>query len=275
MLHIGCRHTRPRFTVRRRVGTMLMMLAAFSVPLATPSARGAEGPARDAAAPPTQVEKVAPLGQSDTAKPSDPAQEPQQKPSAAKSATSVNPITGFGAVSGAQYVPLTGKERRQMYLSQTYTSVGAWFGPVTSSLIDQVNSQPPEWGGGIEGYGKRLASRFGTGVVQSTVQAIGCAALRQDPRYVRSPDTGAWHRIGHAFLFTILTKNNDGNTRLGIATLGSYYVAGMVSQSWMPSRFTALGDGVRDGNRQVIISVLLNNVQEFWPEIRRFVFRRP
>jgi hypothetical protein len=38
--------------------------------------------------------------------------------------------------------------------------------------------------------------------------------------------------------------------------------------------YKALGDGVRDGNRQVILAGLVNQFQEFWPEIKRYVFRR-
>jgi len=67
-------------------------------------------------------------------------------------------------------------------------------------------------------------------------------------------------------LFSLLTFNNDGKPRPAVATLGSYYASSMIATSWMPSRYTALGDGVRDGNRQVIMGSLANLVQEFWPE---------
>jgi hypothetical protein len=142
------------------------------------------------------------------------------------------------------------------------------------SIIDQIGDQPPEWGQGMAGYGERLASRFGTGVVQGTLQASACALIRQDPRYVRSQSDSPWQRTGHALLFSLLTFNNDGKPRPAVATLGSYYASSMIATSWMPSRYTALGDGVRDGNRQVIMGSLANLVQEFWPEIRRVVGRK-
>ena len=191
-----------------------------------------------------------------------------------KDATSVNAITGLGMVSSIDYKPLTRHQRWEFYINQNFTSVGSYFGPVVSSIIDQSSGQPPEWGGGFEGYGKRLGSRIGTGVIQGTVQSAGAAALGQEPRYIRSADSGVFHRIGHAFVYTLITYNNEGKKRPALATLSSYYVSSMLTNAWYPDRYTALGDGVRDGNRQVILAGLINQFQEFWPEIRRYVFRR-
>ena len=191
-----------------------------------------------------------------------------------KEATSVNAVTGLGNVSPINYKPLTGRQRWQFYINQNFTSVGAYFGPVLTSIMDQVNGEPPEWGGGMQGYGKRLGSRIGTGVIQGSVQSAGAAVLGQEPRYIRSPDPRILHRVGHAFVYTLITYNNEGKNRLALATLGSYYASSMITTAWYPSRYTALGDGVRDGNRQVILASLVNQFQEFWPEIRRHVLRR-
>jgi hypothetical protein len=191
-----------------------------------------------------------------------------------KSATSVNMFTGLGMVSAENYQPLDRSRRWRYYVNQNFTSIGSYFGPVAISIIDQINSQPPEWGDGMEGYGKRFVSRLGTGIIQGTVQSAGAALLGQDPRYIRSADTRIPRRIGHAFLYSIITYNNEGKRRLALATLGSFYASSMLTDYWYPGRFTALGDGVRDGNRQAILSGLVNQFQEFWPEIRHYVFRQ-
>jgi hypothetical protein len=190
------------------------------------------------------------------------------------SAVAINTVTGLGMTSAKDYTPLTGKQRWQYYLNQNFLSTGAFFGPVLLSTVDQIGNQPPEWGGGMKGYGRRLASRFGTSVVQGSTQSLGCALLHQEPRYIRSADSGALKRIGHAFVFTLITYNNEGKKRPALASLSSYYVSAFVADSWMPSRYTVAGDAVRDGNRTVIFAALINQMQEFWPEIRRYVFRR-
>ncbi len=217
--------------------------------------------------------QVAPAG-GDSEGPNETVPHLQLQPKDDKAATSVNVFTGLGMVAADHYQPLTRRQRWEYYVNQNFTSVGSYFGPVLSSVIDQINGQPPEWGGGMEGYGRRLASRFGTGVIQGTVQSAGAAVLGQDPRYIRSADTRFVHRIGHAFLYSIITYNSSGQNRLALATLGSYYASSMLTNYWYPGRFTALGDGVRDGNRQVILAGLVNQFQEFWPEIRHYILRR-
>ena len=186
----------------------------------------------------------------------------------------INPITGVGAVSSANYQALTGDDRWRLYFKQNFTTVGAYLGMFMGSVLDQVGNQPPEWGQGISGYGQRLVSRFGSGVIQGTIQASACAVVGQDPRYIRSASEHAWPRIGHALLYSVLTYNNEGKTRFAAATLGSYYSSSMIATSWLPSRYTPLGDGIRDGNRQVILAGVSNLIQEFWPEIRKIIGRK-
>ncbi len=207
--------------------------------------------------------------------PPDNASPPPVKPAPrGDSATSVNIFTGIGNVSQQDYTPLTGKQRWQYYLNQNFISLGAFLGPVLSAGLDQVGGQPPEWGGGVQGYGKRLASRLGTGIVQGTAQSIGCAVFGQEPRYIRSSDQRVLHRISHAFIFSLITYNNEGKVRLALPTLASYYVSTMATNAWLPARYNIVGDGVRDGNRQVILAGLGNQFQEFWPEIKRYILRR-
>lgn len=186
----------------------------------------------------------------------------------------INPITGVGTVSAANYQALTGEDRWRLYFKQNFTTVGAYLGMFMGSVLDQVGNQPPEWGRGISGYGQRLVSRFGSGVVQGTIQASACAVAGQDPRYIRSASEHTWSRAGHALLYSVLTYNNEGKTRLAAATLGSYYSSSMIATVWLPSRYTPLGDGVRDGNRQVILAGLSNLVQEFWPEVRKIIGKK-
>lgn len=185
----------------------------------------------------------------------------------------INPITDSAAISGLNYRPLTGQERWHLYLNQNFTSVGAYLGVFSGALIDQAGGQPPEWGGGVKGYGRRVASRFAAGTIQGSIQSGGDALMGLEPRYVRSTAHNPARRIGHAFALSFLTYNNEGKLRLNLPNLGSYYASSVIATTWQPKRYTALGDGVRDGNRQVITGVAFNLVQEFWPEITRLVHR--
>ncbi len=186
----------------------------------------------------------------------------------------VNPLTGLGTASGS-YSPLTGKERWRLYWRQNYWSVGAYFGPVMSALIlDQASGSPHEWGGGFAGFGRRLASRMGSAVIQGSMQAPVAALLHEDVRYIASTRPGVKRRFLHALAYSFLTYNSQGRPTLNIANLGSIYASTAISTSWLPDRENEVKYTLRNGSEQIALTIPVNLVQEFWPEIRRIVLRK-
>jgi hypothetical protein len=188
----------------------------------------------------------------------------------------VNPLTGLISVSATNYQPLTGEQRWKIYWKQNFASAGAYVGPFLTALaLDQTSNTPVAWGGGFEGFGKRLGSRIATAILQGTFQASLAAPLHEDVRYIASGQKGFKRRVRHAIAFSFLTYNNQGHTTLNISNLTSFYAATAVSTTWIPiegskSRYTLV-----NATEQVGLSVPINMVQEFWPEIIHKVFRRP
>ena len=188
----------------------------------------------------------------------------------------VNPLTGQISASAADYVPLTGSERVKMYFKQNYWAVGAYMGPFAAALVlDQARGDPREWGGGFPGYGRRLTSRVAGAVIQGSFQAPVAALLKEDTRYIVSNQHGFKRRAGHALRYGFLTYNNQGHPTLNIANLGGYYAASAASTLWLPGTRNAALYALTDGSQQIGLNASVNLIQEFWPEIRHKVFRRP
>lgn len=188
----------------------------------------------------------------------------------------VNPLTGLTTASAANYKPLTGKQRWQLYWKQNYYSVGAYFGPVLTSLVlDQATNSPGAWGGGIGGYGRRLGSRTLTAILQGTFQASMAPLLHEDVRYISSAQTGFKRRALHAVAFSFVTYTSQGHTTLNIANLTSYYAATAVSTTWVPIDVSTGRYILTNGTEQIALSIPVNLLQEFWPEIRHKILRRP
>jgi hypothetical protein len=99
-------------------------------------------------------------------------------------------------------------------------------------------------------------------------------ALHQDPRYFRSTQTGFWRRTGHAFRGTILTRTDKGGETLSTWRLGSAYGAAFLSNQWYPDRLNTVGLGFAEGTLQLGFDLTGNLLSEFWPDIKRKVFRR-
>jgi hypothetical protein len=189
----------------------------------------------------------------------------------------VNPVTGQTTAQAVDYRPLRAEEYCKLYLKQSYWSVGAYFGPVFAALtLDQASGTPPQWGGGFRGYGRRVASRIASGdVVQNSMQFPMAALLKEDVRYIASSQHGFGHRLRHAVLYSFLTYNTQGKPTLNIANISGYFGAAAVSTLWIPGeRQKVRGYTLSNGVESLALSVPVNMLQEFWPEISHKLLRR-
>lgn len=190
-----------------------------------------------------------------------------------KARTGVNLASGKGTVSEDDYHPLTGRERWIYYVRATYWSPAAVFGAAGPAIGAQLGDSPPEWGGGVKGYGRRFASEFANNIVTNSIQSGLAALLKHEPRYVRSAKKGFFKRTGHALAFVFVTYNDDGKIRPAIANIAADYGGAFAQIAWYPSRYTVRGDGVRFGNLALGFNFIANLINEFTPDIKR-VFRR-
>ena len=188
----------------------------------------------------------------------------------------VNPITGVAVQSGANYVPLTGKERWKLYWKQNYLSFGAYVSPVFLSLaFDQATGSPKEWGGGMEGYGRRLASRTAGGIIQGTVQATVAPLLHEDVRYIASTETATGRRILHALVYSVVTYNGHGRPTPNLALIGADFASAGISTRWLPKQDSVARYTVISAGEQLAMGAAINLIQEFWSELTHKIARRP
>jgi hypothetical protein len=133
---------------------------------------------------------------------------------------------------------------------------------------------PREWGQGASGYGKRLGSELAYVGVRHSMGFALDTLLHEDPRYHRSTDTGFFPRMKHAFRGTILTRTDAGGETLAWWRLGSAYGATYISNQWYPDRVNTVKLDLTEGTTQIGFDFLANVGAEFWPDVKRKVFRR-
>ncbi len=165
---------------------------------------------------------------------------------------------------------MTGKERWKLYFKQNYFSFGAYVGPFASALLyDQARGEPPEWGGGFEGYGRRVASRVGISIIQGSIQAPVAALMKYDVRYISSDQKVFGKRLKHAVAYSFLTYNNGGRPRVNVPNLGAYFAASAISTAWQPGNQNVASYAAKDASVAIGFGVAINVVQEFWPDVMR------
>ena len=66
---------------------------------------------------------------------------------------------------------------------------------------------------------------------------------------------------------------SQGHVTLNVANLTSVYATTAVSTTWLPGRLSAGSYTLTNGTAQVALTVPINILQEFWPDIRRRIAR--
>lgn len=131
--------------------------------------------------------------------------------------------------------------------------------------INQWTNSPPEWGQGIDGFGKRFGSNVGIGAIETTTRYGLAAALREDTLYYRCECRRFLPRIRHALLSTLISRRGaDGHRVFSVAALVAPYAGSMAAvYGWYPSRFGAK-DAFRMGNYNLLTYAGGNIALEFF-----------
>jgi hypothetical protein len=141
--------------------------------------------------------------------------------------------------------------------------------------VSQARNSNPGYGQGGEGYGKRFGAAYAN---NASTQFFGTflypTLFRQDPRYFRKETGSAGSRIGYSLTRLFVTRTDSGrsapNISLWLATASSaalsntYYPAGNRSAGDAADRF-GISFGTQAG---------FNLLKEFWPDIKRKVFKK-
>jgi hypothetical protein len=187
----------------------------------------------------------------------------------------VNWLYGAYVPKDAPLEPLTGSQRVRLYVAQSFTTPGIYIKTILFSSVDQFHGAPPEWGGGLAGYGRRFGSRYGQYLAQNTLSSAGNALLRYEPRYDRCRCTGLWPRTRHAFIRNFITYNStEKEHRPQLALYAGALGSGAISSLWFPGKPKPWVEGYQSMITQAGWGLMSNWVGEFAPEIARIVKRK-
>ena len=184
-------------------------------------------------------------------------------------------LTGVYVEKGRPIVLLTEDQRRKIYLEQTLTTPGAYMKRMFAAGIDQARGAPPQWDGGLRGYGERFASREGQFISANTLAYLGNAALKYEVRYDQCTCSGFWPRTRHAILRNFLTYNrSEQELRPQWGLYGGAFGGGLISTAWKPHPRNAFAEGGRAMLGQAGYGALLNFFIEFSTDINRKIGAR-
>src|SRR5262245_19131867 len=77
---------------------------------------------------------------------------------------------------------------------------------VGGATLGEIRNAPHEWGRGWSGFGKRLASAFGTHAVKTGIRVTVARIRHEELDYQRSGKEGFGPRLKHALVSTVVTR---------------------------------------------------------------------
>jgi hypothetical protein len=184
-------------------------------------------------------------------------------------------VPNFAAVSAhTQLPPLSTREKFVLAAQDSVVDYSSytWAGILAGQAM-LLNSDP-ELGRGIKGYGRYYWRTFvdeisGTFFTEAIVPVI----TREDPRYYTMGKGGFFRRSGYAISRAFVTKNDAGGNEFNWSEVAGNALEAGLSNAYYPPQERGFGSTAGNFGTQMESAVLNHVFQEFWPDIRRKVFR--
>jgi hypothetical protein len=102
---------------------------------------------------------------------------------------------------------------------------------------EQYNNTFPEYGGGLEGYGKRYGAALATHVSGNLLgKAVYPSIFHQDPRYFYKGKGSIGSRALYAMSAAVIAKGDDGRWKPNYSNVLGNFSAGAIANLYYPDR---------------------------------------
>jgi len=143
------------------------------------------------------------------------------------------------------------------------------------AALDQANNSPQSWGQGWGAYGKRYGASYadnGIGTYMTT--AIFPSLLHEDPRYYQMKKGGFSHRAYYSLNRLFVARTDSGHSRFNYSEIVGNATAAGVSNIYHAPEDRTLSRNLGTWGMLIMWDGVSNEMKEFWPDIRRKVFRK-
>jgi hypothetical protein len=141
----------------------------------------------------------------------------------------------------------------------------ALLGTLAASTVDQLRTDPDQWGDGAGGFGRRVASNAGNLAVNQTVRHGLALAMGRSTRYQPCGCSGVGARIGHALLETATDRDRAGGRMLSVPRFAGAFAGAFAQRIWRPGMSAGTAAGAGAG--ELVLGALSNVALELvgWP----------
>ena len=165
--------------------------------------------------------------------------------------------------------PFTIKDRMRFYGATTFSPL-AVLGPIAGAAVTQwTTHNPPQWGQGFPGYGRRLLSGYSRQVISNTIGLGIALAANEDPRCRPTGERGVWKRGLYAARGAFVSHTASGSLMPAYSRIIGSYTAGFVSNAWYPAPYSNFHSALYRGSTALASDIVWQEFKEFWPDVHR------
>ena len=161
------------------------------------------------------------------------------------------------------------KDRIRFYRETTFSPL-ALAGPIGGAAFTQwTTGNPPQWGQGFPGYGRRLLSGYSRQVISNSIGLGVAFALNEDPRRRPTGEHGIWKRSLYAARGAFVSHTVSGGLMPAYSRIVGACAAGFVSNAWYPAPYSDFHSALYRGSTALASDIVWQEFKEFWPDVRR------
>jgi hypothetical protein len=133
--------------------------------------------------------------------------------------------------------------------------------------------EPKEYGTDGEGFGQRYGMRLTGLSTGNAIEASLGALWGEDPRYFPSRRQGLVPRVKYLIRSAFVAPRRDGQWHPAYARFAGNVGSSFLSNTWRPRSESGTGSALQRIFLGVVGNLVGNAYAEFWPDLRRKVFR--
>ena len=175
----------------------------------------------------------------------------------------------FNTTANKDALPLSAGQKYQLFFksaSDPWPFVLTAFG----AGIDQAENSFPEYGQGIQGYGKRFGAGYADYFTGNLLgNAVLASLLKEDPRYFQKGTGSSTSRFLWAASSTVWCKRDNGTWGPNYANVVGNLMGAAVSNLYYPASDRTAADTIERGFTVTAEAIVGSEVIEFWPDMVR------
>lgn len=170
------------------------------------------------------------------------------------------------------YTPITAKQKFIIGSKDSFDYPLVLLGGAFAGL-GQWTNQNPSFGQGMAGFGRRLGTAYADQAIGNMMtESFFPSFLHEDPRYFRRATGSKWSRTGYALTRIFVTRTDSGGRRFNYSEVLGNATAVAISNSYYPEN-RAAGENAAKLGELLGTDAVSQVLKEFWPDIKRKIFR--